>query len=126
MLLIGGGSGGKIRDTSKIALNHIQIIFLRSKTSLTFFSLVEGAVGKSADMSESQQKGRKNNTFVKTYPDIFYVLKPPYLAFHWCIGRAGKIRDKSRYQAKKKGGKITHFSISLLVSASKDLMVIQS
>jgi hypothetical protein len=31
----------------KIALNHFQIIFLRSKTSLTCFSLVEGGLGKS-------------------------------------------------------------------------------
>jgi hypothetical protein len=62
----------------KIALNHIQIIFLRSKTSLPCFSLFIGG-GKIRDKSryQAQQKGRKNNTFFKTYPDIFYVLKPP-------------------------------------------------
>jgi hypothetical protein len=73
---------------------------------------VEGKSETSPDI-RLNKKGGKITHFSNHIQIIFYVLKPPYLAFHWW--REGwENRCKSRCQRlNKKGGKITHSSISL-------------
>ncbi len=89
---------------------YIQIIFLRSKTSLSCFSLVE----KKSEISPHvrlNKKGGKITHLSKHIQIIFYFLKPPYLAFHWWRERW----ENPRKNQQKRRKKITYFSISLYI-----------